>query len=66
MTENLEISEIKISSLNGDWIEYKDVISGSNGGSISIINFPKKPEIGEHYYVIQNGQWIKGIALKLR
>lgn len=66
MNEELEILEIRVSNLNEGWVEYKNVLAGSTGGSISIVNFPKNPEIGEHYYVIQNGQWIKGIALKIR
>lgn len=35
-------------------------------GSVSVVNFPKIPEVGEVYYLILNYFVVKGIARKLR
>ena len=66
----MEIVEINKQKTNEDWVEYSCATIESGelviGGSIALSNFPKLPEKGEIYYLIQDVQYIKGIALKLR
>ncbi len=61
----LTVDEIEIIKIRDEWLDYWNV-KDDGTGSIAVSNFPKKAEVGERYYLIQDVQFIKGIALKLR
>lgn len=61
----LTLREIEV-TISDEWVEYIDVDRPEYiAGSIHSSNFPDAPSIGDIYYLILEGSFVRGLAKKL-